>query len=85
MIDRLAAYHTQLRATGSSGYPNMSLFNPQHQQSPFPLGGTSEMLHNPYARLQVPRQRMYQQMPQQSLGLRRRYGQRTPAHMPVWS
>ncbi len=74
MINRLQQYHTALRATGSSGYPNMSFFNPQHQQPPFPLGGQMEPLYDPYQRL-APMQgmRRYQQKPQRSLGLMR-YG-----------
>lgn len=74
MIDALRRYHTALRSTGSSGYPNMSFFNPQHQQMPFPLAGQIEPLYDPYQRLTaMPGIKRYQQQPQQSLGIRR-YG-----------
>lgn len=70
MIDALRSYHTMLRSTGSSGYPNMSLYNPQHQQMPFPLAGQVEPLYNPYQRIP---ERTYSQVPQQSIGMGRRY------------
>lgn len=70
MIDALRSYHTMLRSTGSSGYPNMSLYNPQHQQPPFPLAGQVEPLYDPYQRMPT---RTYSQMPQQSIGLGRAY------------
>jgi hypothetical protein len=66
MIDRLAAYHTALRSTGSSGYPNMSYQNPMHQQQPFPLGGIQQPLNDPYQRMLYPRQ------PIPSIGIPRR-------------
>lgn len=81
MIDYLQRYHNQLRASGGSGYPNMSYYNPQHQQSPYPLAGdpnqygSPEMYYNPYDRLnQVRSKRTYQQRPQSSLWLSQRYG-----------
>jgi hypothetical protein len=69
MIDRLAAYHTALRSTGSSGYPNMSYQNPMHQQQPFPLGGVYQPLSDPYQRLLNP---TYPQQPIQTIGIPRR-------------
>lgn len=55
MIDQLQLYHTLLKQSSSSGYPNLSYFNPQHQQSPFPLGGVQNRYSNPYDRLYDPR------------------------------
>lgn len=70
MIDALRTYHTMLRSSGSSGYPNMSFFNPQHQQQPFPLAGQVEPLYNPYQRLPA---RTYSQTTQQSIGIGPKY------------
>lgn len=82
MINRLQQYHTALRATGSSGYPNMSFYNPQHQQPPFPLAGSPEPLYDPYQRLApMPTMKRYQQQPQMSLGLKR-YGSGLPGWRP---
>ena len=85
MINRLQQYHTALRSTGSSGYPNMSFYNPQHQQPPFPLAGSPEPLYDPYQRLAPPpAMKRYQQQPQMSLGLRR-YGVKTAAGRPFFN
>lgn len=86
MIDALRTYHTMLRSSGSSGYPNMSFFNPQHQQQPFPLAGQVEPLYNPYQRLgPIGPRRSYQQQPQQSLMIGRRYGVKSYSSRPSYN
>ena len=85
MLDRLQNYHSALRMTGSSGYPNMSYYNPQHQQQPYPLAGAPEQYYDPYQRLPpTPPRRTYRQRPQQSLGVNHRYGTRSPYGLPAY-
>lgn len=93
MIDQLQRYHTMLRSAGSSGYPNLSLFNPMHQQQPYPLAGMQQPLSNPYQRLPEMKYPWKQRTQQQAAGLRRymtaapwrQQAPRTFNNPPVWS
>ncbi len=69
-MDPLQIYHTALRATASSGYPNMSYYNPMNTRPPAGMDMAGDMFQA--------YRRVYPQQPQKSFGIRRR------ASKPYW-